>query len=192
MDFPLHVSACSNCPNLRTQNRALQLLYDLRYLNIILTAKSEEAKTSRIKHDSRCSVILSIRDLQLVVEPQSCLTLQPCCLPEHPQERCLGHAGQYSLCLGTVTGTDFLHWVTAYPQHVGVEFCNWQFRQHACPLCSVYSVSMWRQAHLQRIPLKSYKLPLEFKPCELPWGETTASITGSTCKSWSRSADFFP
>ncbi|XP_065591445.1 conserved oligomeric Golgi complex subunit 1 isoform X2 [Cyrtonyx montezumae] len=35
------------------QNRALQLLYDLRYLNIILTAKSEEAKTSRIKHDSR-------------------------------------------------------------------------------------------------------------------------------------------
>ncbi|KAM6118922.1 LOW QUALITY PROTEIN: conserved oligomeric Golgi complex subunit 1 [Phoenicopterus ruber ruber] len=36
-----------------TQNRALQLLYDLRYLNIILTAKSEEAKTSRIKHDSR-------------------------------------------------------------------------------------------------------------------------------------------
>ncbi|XP_042688901.1 conserved oligomeric Golgi complex subunit 1 [Centrocercus urophasianus] len=36
-----------------TQNRALQLLYDLRYLNVILTAKSEEAKTSRIKHDSR-------------------------------------------------------------------------------------------------------------------------------------------
>ncbi|NXE14377.1 COG1 protein, partial [Lophotis ruficrista] len=36
-----------------TQNRALQLLYDLRYLSVILTAKSEEAKTSRIKHDSR-------------------------------------------------------------------------------------------------------------------------------------------
>uniref|UniRef100_A0A8C8BI47 Conserved oligomeric Golgi complex subunit 1 n=1 Tax=Otus sunia TaxID=257818 RepID=A0A8C8BI47_9STRI len=35
-----------------TQNRALQLLYDLRYLSIILTAKSEEAKPSRIKHDS--------------------------------------------------------------------------------------------------------------------------------------------
>ncbi|KFZ68338.1 Conserved oligomeric Golgi complex subunit 1, partial [Podiceps cristatus] len=35
-----------------TQNRALQLLYDLRYLNVILTAKSEEGKTSRIKHDS--------------------------------------------------------------------------------------------------------------------------------------------
>ncbi|NXE28700.1 COG1 protein, partial [Ardeotis kori] len=36
-----------------TQNRALQLLYDLRYLSTILTAKSEEAKTSRLKHDSR-------------------------------------------------------------------------------------------------------------------------------------------
>ncbi|KGL74790.1 Conserved oligomeric Golgi complex subunit 1, partial [Tinamus guttatus] len=35
-----------------TQNRALQLLYDLRYLSIILTAKSEEAKGSRTKHDS--------------------------------------------------------------------------------------------------------------------------------------------
>uniref|UniRef100_A0A8C6ZPG7 Conserved oligomeric Golgi complex subunit 1 n=1 Tax=Nothoprocta perdicaria TaxID=30464 RepID=A0A8C6ZPG7_NOTPE len=35
-----------------TQNRALQLLYDLRYLNIILMAKSEEAKASRTKHDS--------------------------------------------------------------------------------------------------------------------------------------------
>ncbi|NXH20728.1 COG1 protein, partial [Bucco capensis] len=36
-----------------TQNRALQLLYDLRYLSIILTVKSEEAKPSRTKHDSR-------------------------------------------------------------------------------------------------------------------------------------------
>ncbi|KFW09170.1 Conserved oligomeric Golgi complex subunit 1, partial [Eurypyga helias] len=40
-----------------TQNRALQLLYDLRYLSIILTAKSEEAKPSRIKHDSRIEVV---------------------------------------------------------------------------------------------------------------------------------------
>ncbi|XP_010190439.1 PREDICTED: conserved oligomeric Golgi complex subunit 1, partial [Mesitornis unicolor] len=35
-----------------TQNRALQSLYDLRYLSIILRAKSEEAKSSRIKPDS--------------------------------------------------------------------------------------------------------------------------------------------
>ncbi|XP_068007283.1 conserved oligomeric Golgi complex subunit 1 isoform X3 [Melanerpes formicivorus] len=36
-----------------TQNRALQLLYDLRYLSIILTAKSEDAKSGRIRHDAR-------------------------------------------------------------------------------------------------------------------------------------------
>nr|XP_020662380.1 conserved oligomeric Golgi complex subunit 1 [Pogona vitticeps] len=36
-----------------TQNRALQLLYDLRYLNIILTTKSEDMKSSRNKQDSR-------------------------------------------------------------------------------------------------------------------------------------------
>ncbi|XP_053850894.1 conserved oligomeric Golgi complex subunit 1 isoform X4 [Vidua macroura] len=35
-----------------TQSRALQLLYDLRYLSIILTAKSEDSKPSRIKQDS--------------------------------------------------------------------------------------------------------------------------------------------
>ncbi|NWS12663.1 COG1 protein, partial [Pachyramphus minor] len=35
-----------------TQTRALQLLYDLRYLSIILTAKGEEGKPSRIKQDS--------------------------------------------------------------------------------------------------------------------------------------------
>lgn len=36
-----------------TQNRALQLLYDLRYLSIVLTAKGEEVKSSRSKQDSR-------------------------------------------------------------------------------------------------------------------------------------------
>uniref|UniRef100_A0A8D0DIB6 Conserved oligomeric Golgi complex subunit 1 n=1 Tax=Salvator merianae TaxID=96440 RepID=A0A8D0DIB6_SALMN len=35
-----------------TQNRALQLLYDLRYLNIVLTTKSEDMKSSR-KQDPR-------------------------------------------------------------------------------------------------------------------------------------------
>ncbi|XP_053148247.1 conserved oligomeric Golgi complex subunit 1 isoform X2 [Hemicordylus capensis] len=36
-----------------TQNRALQLLYDLQYLNIVLTIKSEDIKSSRNKHDPR-------------------------------------------------------------------------------------------------------------------------------------------
>ncbi|NWQ58816.1 COG1 protein, partial [Neopipo cinnamomea] len=35
-----------------TQTRALQLLYDLRYLSIVLTAKGEEGKPGRIKQDS--------------------------------------------------------------------------------------------------------------------------------------------
>ncbi|XP_032473887.1 conserved oligomeric Golgi complex subunit 1 isoform X5 [Phocoena sinus] len=34
-----------------TQNRALQLLYDLRYLNIVLTTKGEELKSGRSKQD---------------------------------------------------------------------------------------------------------------------------------------------
>lgn len=36
-----------------TQNRALQLLYDLRYLSTVLAAKSEEVKSGRSKQDSR-------------------------------------------------------------------------------------------------------------------------------------------
>uniref|UniRef100_A0A8C5X8Z2 Conserved oligomeric Golgi complex subunit 1 n=1 Tax=Malurus cyaneus samueli TaxID=2593467 RepID=A0A8C5X8Z2_9PASS len=40
-----------------TQSRALQLLYDLRYLSIILTAKSEDTKPSRIK-DSRLEKVI--------------------------------------------------------------------------------------------------------------------------------------
>lgn len=36
-----------------TQNRALQLLYDLRYLSTVLTAKGEEVKSGRSKQDSR-------------------------------------------------------------------------------------------------------------------------------------------
>lgn len=30
-----------------TQNRALQLLYDLRYLSVVLTARGEEMKSGR-------------------------------------------------------------------------------------------------------------------------------------------------
>ncbi|NXD31463.1 COG1 protein, partial [Spelaeornis formosus] len=41
-----------------TQSRALQLLYDLRYLSIILAAKSEDTKPSRIKQDSEIEVVI--------------------------------------------------------------------------------------------------------------------------------------
>ncbi|NWI91240.1 COG1 protein, partial [Pitta sordida] len=41
-----------------TQSRALQLLYDLRYLGIVLRARSEEGKPGRIKHDSRMEQVI--------------------------------------------------------------------------------------------------------------------------------------
>ncbi|XP_071429440.1 conserved oligomeric Golgi complex subunit 1 isoform X2 [Pithys albifrons albifrons] len=41
-----------------TQSRALQLLYDLRYLSIVLTARAEEGKPSRTKHDSRLEKVI--------------------------------------------------------------------------------------------------------------------------------------
>lgn len=40
-----------------TQNRALQLLYDLRYLSLVLTTKGEEGKSGRSKPDPRCRVL---------------------------------------------------------------------------------------------------------------------------------------
>lgn len=41
-----------------TQNRALQLLYDLRYLNIVLSSRSEDAKLSKSKPDSRIQKVV--------------------------------------------------------------------------------------------------------------------------------------
>uniref|UniRef100_A0A7N4Q190 Conserved oligomeric Golgi complex subunit 1 n=1 Tax=Sarcophilus harrisii TaxID=9305 RepID=A0A7N4Q190_SARHA len=50
-----------------TQNRALQLLYDLRYLNIVLTVKSEEVKSSRSKQDSRIEKVTDF--LEGLIDP---------------------------------------------------------------------------------------------------------------------------
>lgn len=36
-----------------TQNRALQLLYDLRCLSVVLTARGEEVRSGRNRQDSR-------------------------------------------------------------------------------------------------------------------------------------------
>lgn len=73
-----------------TQNRALQLLYDLRYLSIILTAKSEEAKSSRIKHDSRCGAVLGFSSSsQKRFKPTPLLAGE-----QHLQARCLWEKGR--------------------------------------------------------------------------------------------------
>ncbi|XP_023067691.2 conserved oligomeric Golgi complex subunit 1 isoform X2 [Piliocolobus tephrosceles] len=50
-----------------TQNRALQLLYDLRYLNIVLTAKADEVKSGRSKPDSRIEKVTD--HLEALIDP---------------------------------------------------------------------------------------------------------------------------
>ncbi|KAL1779029.1 conserved oligomeric Golgi complex subunit 1 isoform X2 [Sigmodon hispidus] len=52
---------------LMTQNRALQLLYDLRYLNIVLTSKGEEMKSGRSKPDSRIEKVTD--RLEALIDP---------------------------------------------------------------------------------------------------------------------------
>ncbi|XP_007454479.1 PREDICTED: conserved oligomeric Golgi complex subunit 1 [Lipotes vexillifer] len=50
-----------------TQNRALQLLYDLRYLNIVLTTKGEEMKSGRSKQDPRVEKVADY--LEALIDP---------------------------------------------------------------------------------------------------------------------------
>ncbi|XP_012968715.1 conserved oligomeric Golgi complex subunit 1 isoform X2 [Mesocricetus auratus] len=50
-----------------TQNRALQLLYDLRYLNVVLTSKGEEVKSGRSKPDSRIEKVTD--RLEALIDP---------------------------------------------------------------------------------------------------------------------------
>ncbi|XP_059764920.1 conserved oligomeric Golgi complex subunit 1 isoform X2 [Balaenoptera ricei] len=50
-----------------TQNRALQLLYDLRYLHIVLTTKGEEVKSGRSKQDPRVEKVAD--DLEALIDP---------------------------------------------------------------------------------------------------------------------------
>uniref|UniRef100_A0A8C5P4D7 Conserved oligomeric Golgi complex subunit 1 n=1 Tax=Jaculus jaculus TaxID=51337 RepID=A0A8C5P4D7_JACJA len=50
-----------------TQNRALQLLYDLRYLSIVLTTKGEEVKSGRSKQDSRFEKVTD--RLEALIDP---------------------------------------------------------------------------------------------------------------------------
>ncbi|KFV52654.1 Conserved oligomeric Golgi complex subunit 1, partial [Gavia stellata] len=82
-----------------TQNRALQLLYDLRYLSIILTAKSEEAKTSRIKHDSRIEKVTDF--LEGHIDPFDLDVFTP-----HLNSNLNRLVQRTSVLLGLLTGTE--------------------------------------------------------------------------------------
>lgn len=50
-----------------TQNRALQLLYDLRYLSVVLTARGEEMKSSRCRQDPRVEKVADY--LETLIDP---------------------------------------------------------------------------------------------------------------------------
>ncbi|XP_008574303.1 PREDICTED: conserved oligomeric Golgi complex subunit 1 [Galeopterus variegatus] len=82
-----------------TQNRALQLLYDLRYLNIVLTTKGEETKSSRSKPDSRIEKVTD--HLEALIDPFDLDVFTP-----HLNSN-LNHLVQRtSVLFGLVTGTD--------------------------------------------------------------------------------------
>uniref|UniRef100_A0A8C3YIE7 Conserved oligomeric Golgi complex subunit 1 n=2 Tax=Catagonus wagneri TaxID=51154 RepID=A0A8C3YIE7_9CETA len=82
-----------------TQNRALQLLYDLRYLSIVLTAKGEEMKSGRSKPDSRAEKVVDY--LEALIDPFDLDVLAP---QLHSSLRRL--AQRTSVLFGLVTGTE--------------------------------------------------------------------------------------
>ncbi|XP_020016576.2 conserved oligomeric Golgi complex subunit 1 isoform X1 [Castor canadensis] len=81
-----------------TQNRALQLLYDLRYLSIVLTTKVEE-KTSRSKPDSRIEKVTDY--LEALIDPFDLDVFTP-----HLNSNLNRLVQRTSVLFGLVTGTE--------------------------------------------------------------------------------------
>ncbi|XP_058140629.1 conserved oligomeric Golgi complex subunit 1 isoform X2 [Dasypus novemcinctus] len=82
-----------------TQNRALQLLYDLRYLSIILTAKSEEVKSGRSQHDSRIEKVTDY--LEALIDPFDLDVFMP-----HLNSNLNRLVQRTSVLFGLATGTE--------------------------------------------------------------------------------------
>ncbi|XP_074116749.1 LOW QUALITY PROTEIN: conserved oligomeric Golgi complex subunit 1 [Sminthopsis crassicaudata] len=82
-----------------TQNRALQLLYDLRYLNIVLTVKNEEVKSSRSKQDSRIEKVTDF--LEGLIDPFDLDVFTP-----HLNSNLNRLVQRTSVLFGLLTGTD--------------------------------------------------------------------------------------
>ncbi|XP_003786216.1 conserved oligomeric Golgi complex subunit 1 [Otolemur garnettii] len=82
-----------------TQNRALQLLYDLRYLNIVLTTKAEEGKSSRSKPDSRIEKVTD--HLEALIDPFDLDVFMP-----HLNSNLNRLVQRTSVLFGLVTGTE--------------------------------------------------------------------------------------
>ncbi|XP_016056947.1 PREDICTED: conserved oligomeric Golgi complex subunit 1 [Miniopterus natalensis] len=81
-----------------TQNRALQLLYDLRYLNIVLTAKGEEVKGGR-KQDSRIEKVADC--LEALIDPFDLDVFTP-----HLNSNLSRLVQRTAVLFGLVTGTE--------------------------------------------------------------------------------------
>ncbi|XP_055994109.1 conserved oligomeric Golgi complex subunit 1 [Sorex fumeus] len=82
-----------------TQNRALQLLYDLRYLSMVLTAKGDEAKSGRSKQDSRTEKVVDY--LEGLIDPFDLDVFTP-----HLNSHLQRLVQRTSVLFGLVTGPD--------------------------------------------------------------------------------------
>ncbi|XP_036125075.1 conserved oligomeric Golgi complex subunit 1 isoform X1 [Molossus molossus] len=82
-----------------TQNRALQLLYDLRYLHMVLTAKGEEVKSGRGKQDSRIEKVADY--LEALIDPFDLDVFTP-----HLNSNLSRLVQRTSVLFGLVTGTE--------------------------------------------------------------------------------------
>ncbi|XP_071619893.1 conserved oligomeric Golgi complex subunit 1 isoform X2 [Heliangelus exortis] len=82
-----------------TQNRALQLLYDLRYLSSILVAKGEEGKASRMRHDSRMEKVTDF--LEGHIDPFDLDVFTP-----HLNSNLNRQVQRTSVLFGLLTGTE--------------------------------------------------------------------------------------
>ncbi|KAL6077747.1 hypothetical protein STEG23_007901 [Scotinomys teguina] len=82
-----------------TQNRALQLLYDLRYLNTVLTSKGEEVKSGRSKPDSRIEKVTD--RLEALIDPFDLDVFTP-----HLNSNLNRLVQRTSVLFGLVTGTE--------------------------------------------------------------------------------------
>ncbi|XP_066090084.1 conserved oligomeric Golgi complex subunit 1 [Saccopteryx bilineata] len=82
-----------------TQNRALQLLYDLRYLNTVLTVKGEEVKSGRSKQDSRIEKMADY--LEALIDPFDLDVFTP-----HLNSNLSHLVQRTSVLFGLVTGTE--------------------------------------------------------------------------------------
>ncbi|MGH0141545.1 UNVERIFIED_CONTAM: hypothetical protein FKN15_006126 [Acipenser sinensis] len=92
---------------LMTQNRSLQLVFDLRYLTMVLSAQQEEGKTLRTQQDPRIQQVIDT--LESHIDPFDLDVFTP------PLNRNLNRLSQRTLVLlGLLTGTEkmFTSWST--------------------------------------------------------------------------------